>query len=478
MSTDTPEAEPRQDILVTFDFSAATEAAERLAERILAAVLASENRKRARGAEKASEFKSAVERLLGEVLMAKAEIRSTGRAAIPSKKENFTGRHVSWRDFKSARDAMVSLGLIHHQSGKHRWRDFDWGDDDRQTVNLGGKAATYEATSLLLSWAEDEAITPGTMHQHFRRPLLRARNSAGMDVRFRPSRLTERLTAELEEINAFLSGFKISAPHIRFYRQFNVCDDASTYGWDKGGRLYSEAEPGSVSYQNLSGQDRAGITIDGSKVIELDIAASQLTIFHALVGQPLTLARGEDLYARVTGDIAPSALRPIVKGWIVASLGNNKPCKRWSDDMTSAYAKKNAGAKISSIITAPKVGQLVLKTFPALHKLGSPGSPTWADLQFAEATVLTRTLQMLMRRGIPALPVHDSLIIKASDAGEAARALYGQFAYTIGVLPIIKTKSEVLGANAVEEAWEDYGGHWTVREPRVREMAGLAVTEC
>lgn len=480
MSADkSPEPEAatkREDTLVAFDFSAATEAAERLVEHVHAAVRASERRERKRNAVKAREFRTAVERLLAELLMAKADRQSTGRVVIPSKKGNFTGRAVSWRDFQSARDAMASLGLIHHQSGKHRWRDFDWGADDRQTVNLGGKAATYEATALLLSWAEVEGITPDNARQHFRAPTLRARTSPPKKgaVRFSPSDHTKRLTAEVDEINAFLSGFKINAPHARFFRLFNQCDAPRSYGWDKGGRLYSETDDGTDSYQNIKGgsEARAQITIDGKKVLEMDIAASHLTIFHALVGQPLSPARGEDLYARVKCDVAPDVFRPIVKSWITGSLGAGRPFARWPDKLAAAYASEH-GTKIGSVITARKTGQVVLETFPALSLLGAAGAPTWADLQFAEATVLIRTIQRLMARGIPALPVHDSLIVKAADAAEAAEALYGQFALTIGVVPVIKPKSKGRGAGAVEDAWEVYGPTWTPRKPRVREMAGL-----
>ena len=101
--------------------------------------------------------------------------------------------------------------------------------------------------------------------------------------------------------------------------------------WEKGGRLYSIGG----GYQLLPLQQRVQMKINGESVYEIDIRASFLTIYHALVGEPLKslefpgepLKDWEDPYARVTdvpraGEAAgasspfvicgPNLLRPLV----------------------------------------------------------------------------------------------------------------------------------------------------------------------
>src|SRR5262249_10246503 len=54
--------------------------------------------------------------------------------------------------------------------------------------------------------------------------------------------------------------------------------------WKKGGCLYSNGEN---CYQRLSEAERVKMTINGEPVAEIDIKASFLTIYQALLKQPL-----------------------------------------------------------------------------------------------------------------------------------------------------------------------------------------------
>ena len=59
----------------------------------------------------------------------------------------------------------------------------------------------------------------------------------------------------------------------------------------------------------------------------------------------------------------------------------------------------------------------------------------WADLMFAESEIVIGTMQELMVRGIPSLPVHDSLIVPQSREAVAVDVLKHQFRARTGVVP-------------------------------------------
>ena len=75
---------------------------------------------------------------------------------------------------------------------------------------------------------------------------------------------------------------------------------------------------------------------------------------------------------------------------------------------------------------------------------------------YVESEAILTAMTTLMHRGLPCLPMHDALIVRASDAAEGARALYLSFHGVVGVLPVIKTKSKLPGVKAaVEAVWDE-----------------------
>jgi hypothetical protein len=90
---------------------------------------------------------------------------------------------------------------------------------------------------------------------------------------------TERLERYIKELNEFLACFELTgARHEGYIRIFN------NGSWAKGGRLYSPCED---TYQLMPETKRLEMTINGEPVAEIDIKASHLTIYHAMVGEPL-----------------------------------------------------------------------------------------------------------------------------------------------------------------------------------------------
>lgn len=68
-----------------------------------------------------------------------------------------------------------------------------------------------------------------------------------------------------------------------------------------------------------------------------------------------------------------------------------------------------------------KVREACLRQHPIMARLHTSGL-TPLDFQFHEAEILKAAMSLLRKRGVPALPVHDSLVVPKS-AREDARAV-------------------------------------------------------
>jgi hypothetical protein len=60
---------------------------------------------------------------------------------------------------------------------------------------------------------------------------------------------------------------------------------------------------------------------------------------------------------------------------------------------------------------------------------------TWADLMWLESEAVVSTVILLMRSGVPSLPVHDSLIVPVSAAEMAKDVLSNNYSHVCGVTP-------------------------------------------
>ncbi|MBB2176179.1 hypothetical protein [Gluconacetobacter johannae] len=91
-----------------------------------------------------------------------------------------------------------------------------------------------------------------------------------------------------------------------------------------GGRIYSR---GVDSFQNMKAAERSRITINGEPAVEIDMKASSLSIFLALVQSPEP--EGGDPYQ--CGPLA-GLDREAVKPWFVSSLQGGSLRLKWSPD--------------------------------------------------------------------------------------------------------------------------------------------------
>ena len=378
------------------------------------------------------------EGFLADLLRAQAAPQSHGYVYRPVRPANFTAGAIGYRVFKAVTEAMIAGGLLETYKGWQSWSD---GFDAR--VPLISKATRFRATQRLLAMSAEHGIPPAEFHLHFLLPLpenplqLRATswvNSAGRKIsgrimRYEPNDATRATEHSLKELNAFLDTCDLRrGVHRGYIRIFNNGDDPA-FKWNMGGRLYSYGEG---NYQQMSREERLRMSLNLEPVCEIDIRASYLTIFHAWFGEQLDPER--DPY-----DILGAEHRDLVKMWVTASFGNNAPITKWPKEIRKSYLEKT-GKTISKKHSAAKVGAKVMAIYPLLARLGETANGHkcgWAELMYIESRAVFHTMLELMRRNVPSLAVHDSILVpihKHLLASEALRHFYKAFAKAEPVL--------------------------------------------
>jgi hypothetical protein len=162
---------------------------------------------------------------------------------------------------------------------------------------------------------------------------------------------------------------------------------------------------GGLSYQELSKEDRARLLLDGESVAELDYRTMHPHILYAWAGQQCP----DDFYERVVG--LCGCPRPAVKELVLVAV--NAPSYK---SLSSAVNSTRRGNPESSLygqlkelgLTARDVVGAIVQAHPILERYVFSGQAN--RLMLAESDIMTSVLLRLMGQGIPALPVHDSLV--------------------------------------------------------------------
>lgn len=235
------------------------------------------------------------------------------------------------------------------------------------------------------------------------------------------------LSAQVQRLNAYFATVDIgNATHAGFCRIFNLGDTTGA-GLDKGGRLYSIGG----GYQAIEKKQRPFITLNGSRTVEIDISGSHLTIVHALCGKPLAVG---DPYAGIGYD------RDIVKMWVAQTLGHDRFHTKWSPTNSKRYRKDNPGRTLGKDYPIKAIHEAVCAAVPLLNEW--PNIPIWwGELQYIESEALLNTITKLaFDCNIPALPVHDSIIVAVEHQEIAATVFTECFQARIGCQPTLKRK--------------------------------------
>jgi hypothetical protein len=338
-----------------------------------------------------------------------------------------------------------------------------WGEAFGQQYVLGRFDTRFRATAQLEELATTHGMSLLDIDKHFvpdlpKHPVvLKGRAGKAMKIVY-----TDGLRAmeqEIIDLNRFLDQFDIrGGTHRGYIRVFN-CGDHPRFDWNLGGRLYSN---GGDSYQQLDGAERLMMTIDGKPVCELDIRASNLTIFQSLGGQPLDFTVNRDPYVVRELSATPMAdghpPRRVVKAFITATFGKGAFPARWPPEIVGDYEKKTGESLKQYPIK--QVRDAVARAYPLLAKLGQddggwrsapdaeldgyPPSPIWARLMYLESQAVFRTMLGLKDLNIPSLCIHDGLIVQRDNAKLASQTLSDLYRSETGATPHITTNPEAL----------------------------------
>jgi hypothetical protein len=388
-----------------------------------------------RTAKQSKAFVTAVSALVGGLLRNESRIPE-GWSYRKMSRDSFTGEPVGYRGFKQAFDRLMAAGYLESRRGTGGGNEI-------------GIATRFRPTASHLRLLTEAGMHLGNWREHFRmlprpasisRPIVLKSSSEteygkkrrGQSIKVDLSRSPAReLGIQVNDLNAFFAGIDIQPDdeHHAFLRLFNQ-GDLPTFAWNKGGRLYSAGG----GYQTLSAEDRGKITLNGQAVVEIDIRASHLTILHAKLRFPFDPA-GRDPYG------IEGLPRDIVKAWVTMTLGYDKFQTRWSKANKDKYRDEYR----RDLQADYPIGDVRRKALEALEVLRDwVDCPVrWGDLQYLESCAIVDAVYTLaMEHGVPALPVHDSIIAPRSAYDLAARVLKASFRRYMGVEPALSTKAK------------------------------------
>tara|TARA_B110000261_G_scaffold55233_1_gene65038 strand:+ start:56 stop:1366 length:1311 start_codon:yes stop_codon:yes gene_type:complete len=364
-------------------------------------------------------------------LITKTNLDINQQVFISYRAQSFTDSLCSYRQFIDIMNVLEMNGLIIRVKGKKQTNPFN------NKVWIYYKASTLSITNKFINLCCCVGIHNLTYNnfikvclpKYFITARYASENTFGKKFKGKKASLKQlkktsefgRLNKEMESINMFLNKQKIiNANFYGLVRNFNLFNEQ--YCFNFGGRMQAI---GKENFQTLKKQERSKILINNIQTEEVDIKASHLTIFHALLGVQI---KNEDPY------YIKDMHRDIVKEWVNISLSNCKYCDRWPTLVKQRLLTKGHQLKK---LSAKEAGKIILKNIPILKKLNASTSG-WAFLQFVESDILIKALISLKELDITALPVHDSLIVQENHLDKAKKILSDTFLKKLGMRPMLK----------------------------------------
>lgn len=425
---------------LTLDFRPISQKASNLQTKLQEIIFADDAKPRRRGRPPdVTAIANAALLIVAEVLdVAKGNLERTVHHGLsPSK---FTGKEVSYRHFKAAMLGLQNYEfLVEIAKGSYGHKSLF--TDAENPGPTWGHNTRWHPTKKLIDLCNSFEITHQNIDDHFEVKLpkepIQLRQSKGGSwqnrtrgrmVKFSVTLVTKRLVEEINEINEFLKGVKLTGASHRGYRRiYNQGDNPETYKWDKGGRLYGSGSED--NYLTIKKEKRKKMLIDGEATIQIDVRASYLTIFHAMHG--LNLSLDKDPYS-ITG-----LPREIVKRWVVMAFGAGKPPTRWPSKVVHEF-RERTGKELGKVHNLKSITPKVLEAFPVLKKLKAGGIDCF-DLMNRESNAIVAAILRLLREDrVPSFSVHDCLIVKKKDKELATRVLEQEYFKATGATPCLK----------------------------------------
>lgn len=390
-----------------------------LAETTVEYLLKTGGRKRRHKADVYECFLKTVGAVVGDLLFNACNQEAGGFCYRSFNKDEFGGTLATSRHFEEVIKAWEQIGFIEVRKGYSHTDDFD-GQSYRPNTRPMRRATRLRATEKLQTLCHKHKVAAQTANLSFGRvkektiPVRlkssKAKNAGqAKDMTLPQSEKLRRLQHEVSEINEFLSVQTFSfGPLPYLYRVFNN-GDLPDFQWDQGGRFYTSG----TSYLNATKETRRNIKINGDPVCEIDVVACQLTLLHGMTKTELT--NRSDPY-QIAG-IEREAVKERVNVWIG---------KGAAPDLESLLTKNSKKSRNDA---------LILQALPVLGAIEAKGLNSY-KLQSVESNIVAATLLELLRYfEVPALPVHDCLIVRRVDKELACDVFLSQFERLAGIRP-------------------------------------------
>ena len=186
--------------------------------------------------------------------------------------------------------------------------------------------------------------------------------------------------------------------------------------WEHGGRFYAHGMFDMVDYQQLSKEKRSTIKINSENTAEVDYSCLHLSLLYAKCGKQL---KG-DAYGWHTD-------RKIAKLVTIIALNN-------THYYNAVYAVQQALEGTNEWCNASKLIIAMLKYHKAISDriFNACMTVDALTLQHTDSVIMEKVLKSLHKRNIPALPVHDSVIVPEKYRNTVIRIMKEQYKQVTG----------------------------------------------
>lgn len=191
--------------------------------------------------------------------------------------------------------------------------------------------------------------------------------------------------------------------------------------FDQGGRFYGGW------WQAVPGRYRPYIAIDDKPTIEIDFSGVHINMLYLREGLPIPT---DDVY---TIDSFPDEIKKVVRNVMKIALQiilNSKSENKALWTMRT-HKKINSYVNLFKVITHKEILTAFKEKHKAIEKYFFSGIGVF--LQFEDSQIAEDILLKLVKKGIIALPIHDSFVVQEEHEGalrdamnEACQGKYGQ----------------------------------------------------
>lgn len=342
-----------------------------------------------------------VDAMGASVILAAVEAAGTGREVSYSRRKEWYSpgwwRHplMTYTRVIRAVDSLAAAGwLIHY----------------KQVPGGLGWQSAFEATPALI--AEVQRILDGKPKLRLIMPprLTIIRDEAGQPIDYRLTREIDRQDRRTAIFNE-----AITSANVGLANADNVvnlaCPMARIFNGslERGGRFYGMG----TSWQNIPADDRKRIEIDGDDTAELDFKSLHPAMLYAEVGATMPGAC-YDIAGWPRG-LVKVALLTLINARTEAAA---RMSIAHSDKMALIYPP----GKSAIPVAARLIADIKRKHSAIAHLFHSDAGARLMNRDSAIAEAVMG--EMIGRRGIVALPVHDSFIVPASKRGDLELVMF------------------------------------------------------